>query len=164
MLYGSEVANAPSSQKEREMHTENRIDIHGDIDRIFTTAATVEAWPRLLPHYRWVKILSGTNTDRLVEMAAHRDGFPVRWTAHQRLELERHQIHFTHVRGISRGMEVTWFLKTAGPLVQVRIVHDLTLRWPLIGPWFAERIIGQLFVSNIATKTLRIIKQYIENG
>lgn len=146
------------------MHTENRIDIHGDIDRIFTTAAAVEEWPRLLPHYRWVKILSGNSTDRLVEMAAHRNGFPVHWTAHQRLDPERHQIHFTHVRGISRGMEVTWFLETAGPLVHVRIVHDLTLRWPLIGPWFADRIIGQLFVSNIATKTLRTIKQYIEHA
>jgi ribosome-associated toxin RatA of RatAB toxin-antitoxin module len=144
------------------MHTENRIEMHGDLDRIFATAADVEEWPRLLPHYRWVKVLSGDRTDRLVAMAAHRDGFPVRWTARQRVDLERYQIHFTHVRGISRGMQVTWFLETAGPLVHVRIVHDLTLRWPLIGPWFADRIIGQLFVSNIATKTLRTIKQYIE--
>jgi aromatase len=145
------------------MHTENRIAMHGDINRIFATAAAVEEWPRLLPHYRWVKVLCGDRTDRLVEMAAHRDGFPVRWTAQQRLDLERYQIHFTHVRGISRGMEVTWFLETAGSLVHVRIVHDLTLGWPLIGPWFADRIIGRLFVSNIATKTLRTIKQYIEN-
>jgi hypothetical protein len=48
-------------------------------------------------------------------MAAHRDGFPVRWTARQRLEPAQHRIHFTHVRGISRGMEVTWFLDADGP-------------------------------------------------
>jgi hypothetical protein len=144
------------------MHSENCIDIHGDIDRIFAVAAAVEAWPQLLPHYRWVKILSGTATDRFVEMAAHRDGFPVRWVAHQRLQQEHCQIHFTHVRGISRGMEVTWFLEGDGPLIHVRIVHDLTLRWPYIGRWFADRIIGELFVQNIADKTLRTIKQYIE--
>jgi ribosome-associated toxin RatA of RatAB toxin-antitoxin module len=145
------------------MHTENHIDIRGDIDQIFAMAGAVEAWPRLLPHYRWVRVISGNATERLVEMAAHRDGFPVRWTARQRLDPARHQIYFTHVRGISRGMEVTWFLDADGPLVHVRIVHDLILRWPLIGPCVANRIIGQLFVSNIATKTLRTIKQHIED-
>jgi hypothetical protein len=44
----------------------------------------------------------------------------------------------------------------------VRIVHDLTWRgWP-IGPFVANYIIGELFVKNIATKTLRTIKQHIE--
>jgi uncharacterized membrane protein len=145
------------------VHTENSIDIRGDIKRIFAMAAAVENWPRLLPHYRWVKVLSGHAADRLVEMAAHRDGFPVRWTAHQRLDPLRHQIHFTHVRGISRGMVVTWFLDADGPLVHVRIVHDLSPSWPLIGPFVADHIIGKLFVSNIANKTLRTIKQHIES-
>ena len=98
----------------------------------------------------------------LCEMAAHRDGFPVCWTARQRLDPVHHRIHFTHVRGISRGMEVTWFLEADGPLVHVRIVHDLTWRWPPIGPFIAHYIIGEIFVSNIASKTLRIIKQHVE--
>jgi ribosome-associated toxin RatA of RatAB toxin-antitoxin module len=145
------------------MHTENRITIRGDIDHIFAVASAVEAWPRFLPHYRWVTVLEGGPTERLVEMAAHRDGFPVRWTARQRLEPHQHRIHFTHVRGISRGMDVTWFLEADGPLVYVRIVHDLTWRgWP-IGPWVAHYIIGELFVKNIATKTLRTLKQHIES-
>lgn len=144
------------------MHTENRITIHGDIDTIFAVASAVEHWPQLLPHYRWVKILNDGATERLVEMAAHRDGFPVHWTARQRLDRLHHRIHFTHVRGISRGMEVTWFLEAAPPCVHVRIVHDLTLRWPLIGSFMANYVIGKLFVANIATKTLRTIKDYIE--
>ena len=144
------------------MHTENSITIRGDIDRIFAVASAVEDWPRLLPHYRWVKVLSGDATERLVEMAAQRDGFPVHWTACQRLEPTQHRIHFTHVRGISRGMVVTWFLEADGPLVHVRIVHDLTWRWRPVGPWVAHYIIGELFVSNIASKTLRTLKQHIE--
>jgi hypothetical protein len=44
-------------------------------------------------------------------MAAHRASLPVRWTACQRLEPTHHRIRFTHVRGISRGMEVPGFLK-----------------------------------------------------
>jgi uncharacterized membrane protein len=146
------------------MHTENRIDIHGDIDQVYTLAAAVEDWPRLLPHYRWVHVLADGATERVVEMAAHRDGFPVRWTARQRLDPVGHQIHFTHVRGISRGMDVTWFLHADGPVVHVRIVHDLALRWPLIGRFVADVIIGRLFVSNIATKTLSTIKYHIEQG
>jgi ribosome-associated toxin RatA of RatAB toxin-antitoxin module len=125
-------------------------------------ASAVEEWPRLLPHYRWVKVLSGNAVDRLVEMAAHRDGFPVWWVARQRLEPAKHQIHFTHVRGISRGMEVTWFLQAHGAVVHVSIVHDLTLHWPLIGAWVAHYIIGRLFVSNIANKTLQKLKYHIE--
>jgi len=144
------------------MYRENSITIRGDIDHIFSMASAVEAWPRLLPHYRWVKVLSGDTTERLVQMAAHRDGFPVRWTARQRLEPEHHRIHFTHVHGISRGMEVTWFLEAQGPLVHVRIVHDLTWRWAPIGPFVATYIIGELFVSHIASKTLHTIKQHIE--
>jgi ribosome-associated toxin RatA of RatAB toxin-antitoxin module len=145
------------------MHTENSIAIRGDIDHIFAMASAVEAWPELLPHYRWVKVLSGNDTERVVEMAAHRDGFPVRWTARQRLDRATYQIHFTHIRGISRGMVVTWFLVSDGPLVQVRIVHDLTWHWPIIGPLVTQYIIGELFVKNIATKTLRTIKHHIEN-
>jgi aromatase len=144
------------------MHTENNITICGDINQIYALASAVEQWPRLLPHYRWVHVLSENATERLVEMAAHRDGFPVRWTARQRLDPVHHRIYFTHVRGISRGMEVTWFLEVDGPLVHVRIVHDLTWRWPPIGPLIAHYIIGELFVSNIAAKTLRTIKQHVE--
>jgi uncharacterized membrane protein len=144
------------------MHTENRIVIGGVIARIFALASAVEHWPWLLPHYRWVTVLAEDATGRLVDMAAHRDGFPVRWTARQRLDRVHHQIHFTHVRGISRGMEVTRFLDEQGPMVHVRIVHDLVLRWPLIGAFVADYIIGRLFVSHIATKTLRNIKQHVE--
>jgi aromatase len=144
------------------MHTENSVTICGDIKQIYALASAVEQWPHLLPHYRWVHVLSGNATERLVEMAAHRDGFPVRWTARQRLDPVQHRIYFTHVRGISRGMEVTWFLEADGPLVHVRIVHDLTWRWPPIGPLIAHYIIGELFVSNIASKTLRTIKQHVE--
>lgn len=144
------------------MHTENSITIRGDIKDIFAMASAVEQWPQLLPHYRWVNVLAEDATSRLVQMAAHRSGFPVRWTARQRLDPAQYQIHFTHVRGISRGMEVTWFLEPAGDQVHVRIVHDLTWGWPPFGPWFARYIIGELFVHNIASKTLRHIKTHIE--
>ena len=43
---------------------------------IFRLAAQVEDWPRLLPHYRWVRVLSQTDDrHRTVDMAARRDVF-----------------------------------------------------------------------------------------
>ena len=144
------------------MHTENHLTMRSTVERVFAVASAVENWPQFLPHYRWVTVLSTNGHERVVQMAAHRDGFPVRWTARQRLDHDRYQIHFTHIRGISRGMEVTWFLDVDGPLVHVRIVHDLTLHWPLIGALVAQHIIGKLFVHHIATKTLQRMKTYIE--
>ncbi len=145
------------------MHTENSITIRGDLEQIFAMASAVEHWPQLLPHYRWVQVLQEGPTERLVRMAAHRDGIPVSWTARQWLDRAQHRIHFTHVRGMTRGMEVTWFLEPEGALVHVRIAHDLTLHWPLIGAFVGHYIVGEIFVKNIANKTLRTIKRHIES-
>src|SRR5438067_13481851 len=97
------------------MHTENSITICGDINQIYAMASAVEHWPRLLPHYRWVHVLSGNATERMVEMAAHRDGFPVRGTARQRRDPVHHRIYFTLRRCLSRGRERTRLVAPAGP-------------------------------------------------
>jgi hypothetical protein len=59
-------------------------------------------------------------------------------------------------------MKVTWFFEADGPLVHVRIVHNLTWRWWPLGPWVADSIIGTLFVRHFALKTLRTLKHSIE--
>ena len=47
----------------RAMHTENTIEIHGDVKRIFQVAAQVDKWPEILPHYRWVRVLQRKRID-----------------------------------------------------------------------------------------------------
>ena len=144
------------------MHTENAIVIRADVGTIYGLAAAVERWPALLPHYRRVRVLEDRGDRRLVEMAAHRDGIPVRWWAEQVRFPDEPRITFRHVRGVTRGMAVEWTF-TPGPdgvLVQIR--HELRLRWPLVGGLVADRIIGPLFVANIAGKTLRCIKELAE--
>lgn len=146
------------------MHTENQIVILADPARVYRLAAEVERWPDLLPHYRWVRVLQsdGSGRRRVVEMAASRDGFPVRWTAEQACDPEAPRITFRHVRGVTTGMDVEWSF-TPGPRgLLVRIDHDLWLRWPLVGGVVADRVIGPVFVANIAGKTLRRIKQLAE--
>lgn len=144
------------------MHTQNEILIQADPMTIYQFAAQVEYWPDILPHYRWVKILAGDRHLRLVEMAARRDFIPVKWTAEQGLDPETPRITFRHVGGVTRGMEVEWRFTETPEGTKVEILHDLELGWPIIGGFAATRVIGPLFVANIAGKTLRRIKELAE--
>jgi hypothetical protein len=109
----------------------------------------------------------GDDRNKVVEMAAVRDfglfRWPVRWTAQQRNDPDGLRITFRHVRGISRGMDVEWRLTRVPQGTHVRIWHEFNSGLPLIGGFFAHRIVGQLFVGNIAGKTLRRIRQLAED-
>lgn len=147
------------------MHTETAVRIRGPIEAIFDYAARVENWPRLLPHYRDVRVLKDEGGIRLVAMKARRGWIPLSWWARQTLVPERHRIRFTHVRGVTRTMEVEWRLEPAGGgEVAVTILHDLRLSWPLIGRAVARWIIGPMFVEPTARATLRQIKRLVETG
>jgi len=144
------------------MQTENRILIQAPEDVIYDLAVAVERWPALLPHYRKVRVLSEDGHRRLVEMAAQRDGIPLRWWAEQACFPDEPRITFRHVRGVTTGMQVEWRFEPVPEGMLVEIRHDLLLKWPLIGELVADRIIGPFFVSNIAGKTLQQIKLLAE--
>ncbi|MBI4640668.1 MAG: hypothetical protein HY731_08240 [Candidatus Tectomicrobia bacterium] len=146
------------------MHTENRIEIYGDIEEIFQMAAAICEWPKILPHYRWVKILKQDERKTVAEMAAHRDGIPVRWSAIQEVYPEEKRITYTHIGGFTKGMEVEWRMEQEKNLVKISITHDFTLSWPFVGIFISRYIVGEFFVRNIASKTLRAIKRHIEKG
>ncbi|MDP8922584.1 MAG: SRPBCC family protein [Chloroflexota bacterium] len=147
------------------MQTLNQIVMRADPDVVFRLAGEVEYWPAILPHYRSVRVLRRRGQKRLVHMAATRDGFPVSWTSIQWLDPAARRIWFRHVKGVSRGMDVEWRIEPRDDdSVEVTIEHWLALDWPVIGGFAAERIIGPLFVENIAGKTLRRIKEIAEGG
>lgn len=144
------------------MHTQNEILIKADPMTIYPLAAQVEFWPDILPHYRWVMVLSGDDTNRVVQMAARRDIIPVKWTAEQGLYPDEPRITFKHIQGVTTGMEVEWRFTPMADGTKVEILHDLELGWPIIGGFAANRVVGPLFVANIAGKTLRHIKDLAE--
>ena len=146
------------------MHTETVAHIDGSAEAVFAYAARIEDWPRLLPHYRSVTVIASAGSERLVEMRARRDRIPVGWWARQVVLPAEGRIRYTHVRGVTRGMEVEWRITPAAGGVVVTIVHDLRLGWPLIGRIVADRIIGPGFVEPIAGATLRRIKWLVEHG
>ena len=144
---------------------ESTIGIHIDAppDAVFGLAADVLGWPRILPHYRWVRCLSPEGRPLVVEMAAWRDVVPLRWRARvQTLTAER-LLRFHHIAGPTRGMDVEWRIVTAPRGgTDVTIWHRWTSRIPLIGEFYARYIVGHLFIDNVAGKTLRRMKAVAE--
>lgn len=147
------------------MLTENTVQMNGDLDRIVALAADVEHWPVILPHYRWVTLLSGGADEKTVEMAARRGQIPVKWRAIQKIERDgiTPVIRYRHIWGVTKGMEVAWTFVVNPESVSVTIDHDFVPPWPVVGNLIANRIIGPSFVGAIAGQTLETIKAIVED-
>jgi len=145
------------------MKTLNSINIRGPVERIFDLACEVENWPKLLPHYRHVSVISDDGVSRIVEMNCVRDFGPIRWhcqwVARQQVILEDKRIIFVHLAGPARGMAVEWRLEPESDGVHTSISHELRHR---LGPIYSDHVLGPLFVSPIASKTLGTIKALVE--
>lgn len=130
-------------------------------DLCFQAAADVERWPEILPHYRWVRFRRKDGfAEGRVEMAAWRHfgplGYPTWWLSEMTHDPDRRTVHYTHVDGITRGMDVVWEVTEEDEgRCRLRIVHEWDgPRWPLIGRFAANAVIGPHFISHIAGKTL----------
>jgi ribosome-associated toxin RatA of RatAB toxin-antitoxin module len=138
-------------------------EVRATADALFQLAGRVEDWPRILPHYRFVRVL-GADDDgsRTVEMAARRDvlgrvGFPLHWTARQWLDVSTPRVAFEHIGGISRGMRVAWtFEPLPAGRTRVRITHLFAPRWPLPDQVITA-VVGDYFVNGVARRTLATI-------
>jgi hypothetical protein len=130
-------------------------------DICFQVAADVERWPEILPHYRWVRFHEhrGFGAGR-VEMAAWRDfGGPIRyptwWLSEMSSAPDEPAVRYTHVRGVTSGMEVEWTFTPRPEGTLIRITHAWNgPDWPVVGGFAWEHVIGPHFVSAIATRTL----------
>lgn len=127
----------------------------------FQVAADVERWPDILPHYRFVRFRDRRAFgEGRVEMSAWRDfGGPLRWPtwwlSEMHLDPEAPAVHYRHVEGVTRGMDVIWSFEARGEGTHVRIVHTWDgPDWPLIGSFAWRHVIAPRFVSTIATRTL----------
>jgi len=147
------------------MRTANTVQMAGDLEQIVALAGDVERWPVILPHYRWVTLLDGGEDEKTVEMAARRGRFPVKWRAIQRIARDGATpvIHYHHIRGVTRGMVVAWTFDPQPGGVRVRIDHEFSPSWPLVGDRIADRVIGPSFVEPIASQTLGTIKAIVED-
>jgi len=135
--------------------------MHAPKMSFFETAANLELWPKILPHYRYIRYLERSPNRSVVVMAARRSGIPIKWTSEVIIDRDRVEIHFQHLKAFTKGMHVVWTFDERPDGVLVEISHDLNFRVPALAPIF-NPIIGDFFIGNVANKTLRCMKSYVE--
>ena len=143
------------------MHKINSIVMHAPKMLIFKTAANLELWPKILPHYRYIHYLERSPNRNVVVMAATRSGIPISWTSEQIIDREKCEVRFHHLKAWTKDMRVVWTFEDTPTGVLVKISHDLRFRISLVAP-IVDPIIGVFFIHNIANKTLRCMKAYVE--
>jgi coenzyme Q-binding protein COQ10 len=131
-----------------------------EVATCFRVGADVEQWPMILPHYRWVRFHEKRGfADGVVEMAAWRPfgvfNYPTWWKSVMWHDENIPCVHYQHIDGVTRGMVVRWEFERHGSGTLIRIVHEWDgPGWPLIGGIAADWVIGPVFVSGIARRTL----------
>src|SRR5712691_3224788 len=130
---------------------------------IFEAAADLELWPKILPHYRYIRYLERNSDRNVVVMAATRSGIPISWTSEQIIDRDRVEVRFRHLKAFTKGMRVVWTFQEVPAGVLVEIKHDLAFRVKVLAP-IADKIIGDFFIHQIANKTLRCMKSYVETS
>jgi ribosome-associated toxin RatA of RatAB toxin-antitoxin module len=143
------------------MHKTNSLLMQAPKLMIFETAANLELWPKILPHYRYIRFLERGHNRNLVIMAATRSGIPISWTSEQIIDRQNVEIRFHHLKAWTKGMHVVWTFSDTPAGVLVVISHDLRFRIRALAP-IVDWVIGDFFIHNIANKTLRCIKAYVE--
>src|SRR6267142_2170386 len=143
------------------MHKTNSIIMQAPKMSIFETAADLELWPKILPHYRYIRYLERSPNRNIVVMAATRSGIPISWTSEQIIDREKLEVRFHHLKAFTKGMHVVWTFQETPAGVLVEIAHNLNFRVPVLAP-LAEPIIGDFFIHHIANRTLQCMKTYLE--
>ena len=144
------------------MHSEVSTWVAVPPDALYPLVADLARWPERLPHYRYVRILDQGRDGTRAAMSAKQGAIPVFWEAIQTVDSPTRTIRFRHVRGLTRGMEVLWTFQSERGGTRATILHDLDLRWPLLGGWFAEHVVSRRFIHPIATRTLHCFKTLAE--
>src|SRR5947209_9144731 len=144
------------------MHKTNSIVMDAPKMLIFETAANLELWPKILPHYRYIRYLQRGENRNIVVMAAVRSGIPIKWTSEEIIDRERMEVRFNHLKAFTKGMQVVWTFTETPEGVRVEIRHQLNYSIAALAP-VMEPIIGDFFIGNVANKTLRCMKKYVES-
>ncbi|HEX3551164.1 MAG TPA: SRPBCC family protein [Candidatus Elarobacter sp.] len=142
--------------------TRNVVLVDAPPQAVYALAAATETWPRILPHYRYVRVLEERGPARVVAMGAWQDVFPIAWVAEQTNDPRTPHITFRHLRGWTRGMDVDWIFEPRGEGTRVTIEHRLRFRFPLASEWLGKHVVSDYFIHGVAAKTLARVKQLAE--
>jgi hypothetical protein len=158
----------------KRMTTIDERIVAAPLPRIFELSADVERWPALLRHYRFVRFTERRRDGGgIVDMSAYRPFGLLQWPTwwRSRMSVRRPgepggpSVRFTHVAGVTTGMEVEWTFAVVASGTHVRIMHV----WdgppvPAVGGLAATAVIGPVFVHGIASRTLAGLAVAAERG
>jgi ribosome-associated toxin RatA of RatAB toxin-antitoxin module len=150
------------------MRTVDTLFVRTTPEAMFAAAADVDAWPRKLAHYRYVRVDERHGDESLVAMSANRPfgplNWPTWWTSRMWVDRDRLTVRYRHIKGVTTGMDVEWRIEPRDGGTFVTLVHEWTgPKWgPLRRP-AAEWVIGPLFVHGIATRTLAGLARSVEH-
>jgi uncharacterized membrane protein len=158
----------------RAMYMVDEIEMKAPLELCFRAGADVERWPEILPHYRWVRFHRKNDFgEGRVEMAARRNfgplSYPVWWVSEMETDEERPAVLYRHVAGVTTEMDVEWSFEELGSgSTGVRIIHAWRdgPGWPLPRPLrraISSAVIGPVFIHHVAGRTLRGIRDHVEN-
>lgn len=146
------------------------IDVAAPMAPVFDAASRVEAWPEILPHYRWVTIHQRRpDGSAVVEMSANRPfgpfNWPTWWTSEMWIDPDRHEVRYRHIRGVTTGMDVIWRLTPTQDGVHIDLIHDWEgPRWLPVGRGIVAAVVMRIFVHGIAWRTLAGVKGKAEGA
>jgi ribosome-associated toxin RatA of RatAB toxin-antitoxin module len=143
------------------VRTENSILIKAPLEKVFQATSNLLLWPKVLPHYRWIRVLRAGNDGLIVKMAARRGWLPIQWTSRFQVDSNAPELRFEHLKAFTRGMKVRWTFTLTTEGVLVKISHEME-RASAFGRWFAHRVLGEMFIKPVAARTLTHFKQYLE--
>src|SRR2546427_7304723 len=80
------------------VRTVDQVAIRAPPERVFQMASQVERWPRILPHYRWVRFLERREGGGIVEKAAWGPfgplGYPTWWGSQMTIDVRAREIRY----------------------------------------------------------------------
>jgi ribosome-associated toxin RatA of RatAB toxin-antitoxin module len=141
------------------------IVVDAPADLVFALCRDVQRWQVLLPHYvRSRPVSSGSGSGLVLDFVARRPlldvlglGLPVAWRARTWNEPGSRRLHFRHLAGATRGMEVTWRIEPEPIGCRVSIEHAFSARLP---GWAG--FVDRAFTRPIAGRTLATFKAIAE--
>ena len=136
------------------------------MEKVFMTVADLARWPEFLPHYRYNRFIRQTASGGLVQMSCYRLGFPLKWVSDYRIDLARRKLTFRHLEralNATQGLDTVWnFEELSQHPVRVRLTYEFAPPLALGGRFLAALVLGELFVHNLAEKTLTGLKRKME--
>ena len=90
------------------MHKTNAIVMRAPKRAIFETAANLELWPKILPHYRYIQFLERGPDRNIVVMAARRSGIPISWTSEQIIDRNKLETLMRQCEEAINGQPINW--------------------------------------------------------